>query len=96
MSKRNLARILTWETLLTAAISIAGGLFFGVLLSKLIELAIVKMMDGTATLAFPFDLAALLGTAGGFAVIYALLWLVSVVRVGRSTAVALLAQRGRG
>ena len=32
MSKRNLARILTWETLLTAAIVIAGGLFFGVLL----------------------------------------------------------------
>ena len=90
MSKRNLARILTWETLLTAAIVIAGGLFFGVLLSKLIELAIVKMMGGTATLAFPFDLSALLGTAGGFAVIYALLWLVSVVRVGRSTAVALL------
>lgn len=96
MSKRNLARILTWETLLTAAISIAGGLFFGVLLSKLIELAIVKMMDGTATLAFPFDLAALLGTAGGFAVIYALLWLVSVVRVGRSTAVALLRSEAAG
>lgn len=96
MSKRNLARILTWETLLTAAIVIAGGLFFGVLLSKLIELAIVKMMDGTATLAFPFDLSALLGTAGGFAVIYALLWLVSVVRVGRSTAVALLRSEAAG
>ena len=61
MSKRNLARILTWETLLTAAIAIAGGLFFGMLLSKLIELAIVKMMGGTATLAFPFDLSALHG-----------------------------------
>ena len=96
MSKRNLARILTWETLLTAVIVIAGGLFFGVLLSKLIELAIVKMMGGTATLAFPFDLAALLGTAGGFAVIYALLWLVSVVRVGRSTAVALLRSEAAG
>ena len=96
MSKRNLARILTWETLLTAAIVIAGGLFFGVLLSKLIELAIVKMMGGTATLAFPFDLSALLGTAGGFAVIYALLWLVSVVRVGRSTAVALLRSEAAG
>ena len=96
MSKRNLARILTWETLLTAAIAIAGGLFFGVLLSKLIELAIVKMMDGTATLAFPFDLSALLGTAGGFAAIYALLWLVSVVRVGRSTAVALLRSEAAG
>ena len=96
MSKRNLARILTWETLLTAAIVIAGGLFFGVLLSKLIELAIVKMMGGTATLAFPFDLSALLGTAGGFAVIYALLWLVSVVRVGRSTAVALLHSEAAG
>ena len=96
MSKRNLARILTWETLLTAAIAIAGGLFFGVLLSKLIELAIVKMMDGTATLAFPFDLSALLGTAGGFAVIYTLLWLVSVVRVGRSTAVALLRSEAAG
>ena len=96
MRKRNLARILTWETLLTAAIAIAGGLFFGVLLSKLIELAIVKMMDGTATLGFPFDLSALLGTAGGFAVIYALLWLVSVVRVGRSTAVALLRSEAAG
>ena len=96
MSKRNLARILTWETLLTAVIVIAGGLFFGVLLSKLIELAIVKMMGGTATLAFPFDLSALLGTAGGFAVIYALLWLVSVVRVGRSTAVALLRSEAAG
>ena len=96
MSKRNLARILTWETLLTAAIVIAGGLFFGVLLSKLIELAIVKMMGGTATLAFPFDLSALLGTAGGFAVIYALLWLVSVVRVGRSTAEALLRSEAAG
>ena len=96
MSKRNLARILTWETLLTAAIAIAGGLFFGVLLSKLIELAIVKMMGGTAALAFPFDLSALLGTAGGFAVIYALLWLVSVVRVGRSTAVALLRSEAAG
>ena len=96
MSKRNLARILTWETLLTAVIVIAGGLFFGVLLSKLIELAIVKMMDGTATLAFPFDLSALLGTAGGFAAIYALLWLVSVVRVGRSTAVALLRSEAAG
>ena len=96
MSKRNLARILTWETLLTAAISIAGGLFFGVLLSKLIELAIVKMIDGAATLAFPFDLSALLGTAGGFAAIYALLWLVSVVRVGRSTAVALLRSEAAG
>ena len=96
MSKRNLARILTWETLLTAAIVIAGGLFFGVLLSKLIELAIVKMMGGTATLAFPFDLSALLGTTGGFAVIYTLLWLVSVVRVGRSTAVALLRSEAAG
>lgn len=96
MSKRNLARILTWETLLTAAIAIAGGLFFGVLLSKLIELAIVKMMGGTATLGFPFDLSALLGTAGGFAAIYALLWLVSVVRVGRSTAVALLRSEAAG
>lgn len=96
MSKRNLARILTWETLLTAVIVIAGGLFFGVLLSKLIELAIVKMLGGTAALAFPFDLSALLGTAGGFAVIYALLWLVSVVRVGRSTAVALLRSEAAG
>lgn len=96
MSKRNLARILTWETLPTAVIVIAGGLFFGVLLSKLIELAIVKMMGGTATLGFPFDLSALLGTAGGFAVIYALLWLVSVVRVGRSTAVALLRSEAAG
>ena len=62
MSKRNIARILTWETLLTAAIAIAGGLFFGVLLSKLIELAIVKMMDGTRLRG---DLRAALARVGG-------------------------------
>lgn len=74
MSKRNLARILTWETLLTAAIVIAGGLFFGVLLSKLIG-ACHREDDGRHWRRWPSRSTSLpcLGTAGGFAVIYALL-----------------------
>ncbi len=44
MGKRNLAKIMICETLLTAVISIAGGLVLGVLFSKLGELVITKLL----------------------------------------------------
>ena len=44
MGKRNLVKIMICESLLTAAVSIAGGLMLGMLFSKLGELAITKLL----------------------------------------------------
>ena len=43
MNKRNLSRILSWETLLSALISILGGLAGGLLFAKLAELFLLRM-----------------------------------------------------
>lgn len=44
MGKRELVKILIWENLMTAVISIAGGLLGGILFSKLAELAAVRIV----------------------------------------------------
>ena len=48
MNRCNISRILLWETLTTAAISLAAGLFFGIVFSKLAELGLVRMLGGAA------------------------------------------------
>lgn len=43
MGKRDIARILCWETLLSGGISLAGGLALGILLGKLAELGLLLL-----------------------------------------------------
>lgn len=50
MGKRNIARILFWETMLTALISLVIGIGFGILFSKLAELGMLRLMHAQATL----------------------------------------------
>ena len=49
MSRRNLGRILLWETLFVLVISLAAGLFAGAALSKLAELILLNMLHGKTT-----------------------------------------------
>ncbi len=46
MGKRNLVKILLWENILTAVVSIAAGLVFGILFSKLAEMGAMKILGG--------------------------------------------------
>ena len=59
MGKRNLARILIWETVMTFGISFLIGTFAGVAFSKLAELALVNIMQGVVTYTFSVSLSAL-------------------------------------
>lgn len=59
MDKRNLARILAWESFLVALVSLVSGLALGVGLSKLSELLLVNLLGEKATLAFTVSGAAL-------------------------------------
>lgn len=96
MNKRNLARIVTWESLITAVLSLALGLALGIVLSKLAELGLVNMLGGDINYRIRIDVDSLTRTLGLYAIIFAVIWLATVVRVGRSSAVALLRSESVG
>ena len=82
MNKRNLSRILAWETLLSALISILGGLAGGLLFSKLAELFLTKMAGGSTGFSFTVAPRSIAAEFLFFGAIFALLLLVSLTRVG--------------
>ncbi len=96
MNKRNLARIVTWESLITAALSLVLGLALGIVLSKLAELGLVNMLGGDINYRIRIDADSLTRALGLYAIIFAVIWLSTVVRVGRSSAVALLRSESVG
>ena len=96
MNKRNLARIVTWESLITAVLSLVLGLALGIVLSKLAELGLVNMLGGDINYRIRIDVDSLTRALGLYAVIFAVIWLSTVVRVGRSSAVARLRSESVG
>ncbi len=96
MNKRNLARIVTWESLITAVLSLVLGLALGIVLSKLAELGLVNMLGGDINYRIRIDVDSLTRALGLYAIIFAVIWLSTVVRVGRSSAVALLRSESGG
>lgn len=96
MGKRNLARIVTWESLITAVLSLVFGLALGIILSKLAELGLLNMLGGDINYRIRIDVDSVLRTLGLYAVIFAVIWISTVIRVGRSSAVALLRSESVG
>ena len=90
MGKRNLARILTWESLITFALALAGGLLAGLALSKLAELGLVNLLGGEIDYRLRLDVGSLLSTLACYAAIFALIWLSAAVRTVRASAVSLM------
>ena len=90
MGKGNLAKIITFESLITSGFSLIFGLILGIVLSKLAEIGLVSMLNGTVNYAVRVDADVLLRTAKVYLVIFGIIWISSVIRVGRSTAVSLL------
>lgn len=90
MDKGNLGRIMLWENLMVAAISISGGLFLGIALSKLAELGMLNLIDEEITYNLRLDLTSAGKTAMLFVGIYFLLLLNSLIKVRRSNPLELL------
>lgn len=96
MGKRNLAKILLWETLIEAVISLCGGLFGGILLSKLFEAALLKLSGMTVGFDFYISSESLIITLLMFAAIFVLQFLSSVLKIGVSKPVELLKSESHG
>ena len=96
MNKRNLSRILLWETLLCAGFSLTAGLAGGLLFSKLAELFLLHMAgeqtDFTLRIAPKGILAALLF----FGAIFAVLMVISLARLHISRPLDLLKSETAG
>lgn len=96
MGKRSIGRILLWEALMSAALSLLGGLALGVLLSKLCELLLVNLLRGSVTFAFTISVSAIRDTALLFAAIFALMALFDQGQVRLSSPAELMRSESAG
>ena len=84
MDKRNIGRLMLWETAFTAALAIAAGLLCGAALSKAAELVLLNLLNMKVDFKLSLGASALQKTALLFAAIYAVLLVNSLIRIGRS------------
>jgi len=81
MGKRHIARVMLWESGFTYALSILTGLSAGILLSKVSQLVMFKLVAATATLSFSVSIPAAGMTAALFAGIFFLILMNSLRQV---------------
>ena len=96
MNKGNISRVLAWEALINALISLAGGLFLGLALSKLAELGLVNIMGGDTDLDLRISVKALEFTVMFFCGIFLLIYLNSLIKIRRSSASELVKSENFG
>ena len=96
MGKRNIARVLFWETLMTALLSIGIGLFAGILFSKLAELGLVCVLRGDVTYDFSVPMVAVIRTLQVFGVIFVLLLLNAIRQIRFASAISLMRSESAG
>ncbi len=90
MDKRNLTRIMIWESVISTAISIGGGLLFGILFSKLAELGFFYILELDAGYAMSVSVRSLALTLRFFLEIYLFLLICTIWRVWRLNPLELL------
>lgn len=96
MNKGNISRVLAWEALINALISLVGGLFLGIALSKLAELGLVNIMGGDADLDLRISVKALEFTVMFFCGIFLLIYINSLIKIRRSSASELVKSENFG
>ena len=90
MNKINLSRIIFFETLITWAAAITGGLIFGIGLSKLAELGFTRMIEVPVRYTFSVPLKSVAMTVVTFSVIFLLICMNSIRQVGFASPIELV------
>ncbi len=96
MGKRNIGVIMFWETLIVGAVSIITGLFIGIALSKMAELALVFVMKGEVSYEISVSLRSVYMAVIIYSGIFVLLFLNSLRQIRLSSAIALLKSDNMG
>lgn len=90
MGKKNIGRILAWETLLVLLTALGVGLIVGIALSKLAELTLIRLVRGNVHYTLAVSSESVLSTVIVFAVIFVLLLLNTLRQVWQSSTIALM------
>ena len=96
MGKRNLVKILVWENILTAAVSIVSGLLLGIVFSKLAELAAIRILGGKTGFAIRVEPQPIIVTAVLFLGIFLLIMLRMIFYIFRLRPVEMLKSENVG
>lgn len=96
MGKHNIAKVILWENIIIFLISLAGGLFCGILFSKAAELLIMKILRSPVNFGIVIEPIAVVTTAVVYALIFFLILLNSLVQIYRLDPVNLLKSEAVG
>ena len=90
MDKRNISKIMVWETLFVAVFAIGSGLIAGIILSKAAELVLLNLLNMEVDSTLSIGLISLRQTPLIYGGIYLLLLFNSLIKVGRSKPLELM------
>ena len=96
MDKKGICRIIIWESLIVAAISLASGLFFGIAFSKLAEMYLLYVSHAETDFNLSISTESILYTVIIFAVIFLILLIKSVIQVHRTDPLELMKSENVG
>ena len=96
MGKGNIARILLWETVITYGLTTGTGLLLGMVLYKLAELGMVRLLQVPVTYTLTVSVSSLLTAAVLFAAIHTLILLNGLRQLHGVSAVGLLRSESVG
>lgn len=96
MGKRNIALVMTWETVMVYLISMLLGAGAGVLFSKLAELLAIRILSGKAHYVFSVSLSGIVSMLAVFAGVFLLIYLNVLRQVFFSKPIELLHSENMG
>lgn len=96
LEKRHIALVLFYETLFCGIIAIGGGLLFGIVLNKLMYMALLSLMHFNVTQSFQLAPAAIASSALLFAGVFLLILLFNMQRIIFSKPIELLLEQSAG
>lgn len=90
MDKRNIGRLMLWETIYTAGISIFLGLASGIAFSKAAELILLNILASEITFSFHVGFISVVVTALIYVGIYALIFVNTLIKVSKTRPLELM------
>lgn len=95
MTKGQIRKMVLYEGVFLALISIGFGIGLGMLFSKLFFMALSALLDSGSSIAFAVPWKAVMMTAAGFFVLFVAITLITLRKTGRSEIVDLLKEAGK-
>lgn len=96
MNKRNIGKLLLWDTGICYLVSILAGLTAGVALSKLAELGLSNLISMDVNYSFKVPGSSLITTLTFYLAIFAVIFVIGIVSIKRNTVIELVKSRNIG